>query len=450
LLIKDDNDILSEWIAYHYHVFSMRRLIVAMDPDSKTSPLEVLEPWSITSGNFDLNFTLWNDEDYTPAYFHKTDSSDRDYTKLPNSVTKEVTFVDPTNLPKKADVINRPIKKTIWHRNETYVKEHQDEVRNDVHQINNHRFRQKNFVSECFRQIKREREVPSSTSWMSSNNTNNVNEISWAVHIDTDEFLVPNPWIASYVYNKSDSSAGKHFKRQDLSDMLPETPSDGSLWTLYHQFLAHTKTGGCVMMPRILFGSREDAEHGVTTASENGKSHTMQRTRWSHTKFESLRWQYHSDFESDARPKSIVDVSQLIAKDDIFRNRLAKSIHRPLAGKLKNGKPGCSAEPKRIHNPNQFQEPLAVYHYLGSLERYLSRGDVRRDPRVHERYDEKANYARGDENHPVRDTKSSKHVRWWIGGWLDSFVETHGTEKAYAVLGKRYATQRHFQLPNRW
>ena len=40
LLIKDDNDLLSEWIAYHYHVFNMRRLIVAMDPTSKTSPLD--------------------------------------------------------------------------------------------------------------------------------------------------------------------------------------------------------------------------------------------------------------------------------------------------------------------------------------------------------------------------------------------------------------------------
>jgi hypothetical protein len=39
LLIKDDNDILSEWIAYHYHVLKMRRLVVAVDPLSIESPV---------------------------------------------------------------------------------------------------------------------------------------------------------------------------------------------------------------------------------------------------------------------------------------------------------------------------------------------------------------------------------------------------------------------------
>ena len=64
LLIKDDNDILAEWVAYHYHVFNMRRLIVAVDPESKTTPLEVLQPW-IDHPSLDLEITFWY---YTPEF----------------------------------------------------------------------------------------------------------------------------------------------------------------------------------------------------------------------------------------------------------------------------------------------------------------------------------------------------------------------------------------------
>jgi hypothetical protein len=37
-LIKDDNDILNEWIAYRYHFLNLRHMIVAVDPISATSP----------------------------------------------------------------------------------------------------------------------------------------------------------------------------------------------------------------------------------------------------------------------------------------------------------------------------------------------------------------------------------------------------------------------------
>jgi hypothetical protein len=132
LLIKDDNDILSDWIADHYHVFRIRRLIVAVDPDRQTSPLEVLKHWggngnenengNLNNNYFDLNFTLWSDEDYTPAFFHQSSSSEMDYSKLPNSVKGVVTLVDPTNLKGNAEDLNRLILKTKWHENTTFVR----------------------------------------------------------------------------------------------------------------------------------------------------------------------------------------------------------------------------------------------------------------------------------------------------------------------------------------
>ena len=42
MLIKDDNEILSEWIAYHYFVLKLRKIIIAIDPLSTESPSEIL------------------------------------------------------------------------------------------------------------------------------------------------------------------------------------------------------------------------------------------------------------------------------------------------------------------------------------------------------------------------------------------------------------------------
>jgi hypothetical protein len=59
LLIMDDNHLLPEWLAYHYTFLPLRRLIVAVDPFSKTSPEEVLKRFLPY-----MNITIWEDEDF--------------------------------------------------------------------------------------------------------------------------------------------------------------------------------------------------------------------------------------------------------------------------------------------------------------------------------------------------------------------------------------------------
>ena len=43
LLIKDNNSILPEWLAYHYTVLPLRRLIVGVDPSSDTDPQSIFD-----------------------------------------------------------------------------------------------------------------------------------------------------------------------------------------------------------------------------------------------------------------------------------------------------------------------------------------------------------------------------------------------------------------------
>jgi hypothetical protein len=69
LLIRDDNDILPEWLAYHYHVIGLRHLIVAIDPLSSESPHAILQKWRkhLTQ----LEVLEWTDAHFMPSSFLK-------------------------------------------------------------------------------------------------------------------------------------------------------------------------------------------------------------------------------------------------------------------------------------------------------------------------------------------------------------------------------------------
>jgi hypothetical protein len=76
LLIKDDNAILSEWIAYHYHTVNLRHLVVAVDPNSVESPATILNRWR---HNTDMKIFHWNDTDYMPQSFIDTEYVPEEY-----------------------------------------------------------------------------------------------------------------------------------------------------------------------------------------------------------------------------------------------------------------------------------------------------------------------------------------------------------------------------------
>jgi hypothetical protein len=61
LMIMDDNAHLIEWLAYHYQALPLRRLIIAVDPRSETSPTEILNRWDGL-----MEITEWSDEDFMP------------------------------------------------------------------------------------------------------------------------------------------------------------------------------------------------------------------------------------------------------------------------------------------------------------------------------------------------------------------------------------------------
>ena len=60
LLIKDNNIILPEWLAYHYTVLPLRRLIVGVDPSSNFDPQPIFDMYA-TIG---MNITVWKNHSY--------------------------------------------------------------------------------------------------------------------------------------------------------------------------------------------------------------------------------------------------------------------------------------------------------------------------------------------------------------------------------------------------
>lgn len=362
LLIKDDNDLLNEWIAYHYHVLDMRYIVLAVDPSSLTSPQPLLQHWGqVTSEMGDpLHTLIWNDTDY-----------------MPNDFLQKGYHIAPK-------FINGDAKASKWHEG----TEDEATVIQDNLRIANHRFRQVTFVSACLRHVRNENRT-------------------WAIHIDTDEYVVINPVLRQ--------------KQKELRSNV-SIPKDLQQPSTVIHFLqdiidrdSHLRTKAnypCVSMPRLLFGSVEDKQ--IEEKEENIQARLpagLLNNATLSLQLETLRWKYHTNYtdkDRNAQPKVIIDVSKVPLTDEMFKPK-PFSIHRP-------SKRLC----RRIDQLDFYavdKFPLSLNHYLGTWERYMARNDTRRSERA---YKFKAS---------VHDGKDG-----WIASWIEGFVQRVGLNRAIKLL----------------
>eukprot|EP00934_Nitzschia_sp_Nitz4_P009027 Nitzschia sp. Nitz4//scaffold109_size72162//35656//37014//NITZ4_005847-RA/size72162-processed-gene-0.12-mRNA-1//1//CDS//3329532766//9017//frame0 len=378
LLIKDDNDIFNEWIAYHYHVVNLRHVIVATDPSSKTSPKDLLERWH--QPPFGLEFELWQDADYMPEYF------------LQGKFDLVPSFL-PEHMRQNAST-------SIWHQAGASEETRdgaqlsnlttEESIEADLVQINNHRFRQATFVSHCFRRLKDKGR-------------------SWVAHIDTDEYMIINHRLRQ--------------RRGAVKDMgaLPSHAYAGSLVEFLHKMFRYYPKRlfrSCVMMPTILFGATEQTGNETWLAQMN--QHVP--SSWIRLRFETLRWTYHADWREIANglQKAIVDVSTLPVDHPIFVEERIKSVHQPLDSSYPGPfKQICRRMTLKPEVDSVRLYPLTINHYVGSLERYMAREDKRRNRNI---YLQKAGV-----NASIDDDG-------WIQSWFHSFLDSHGEEAVRRVL----------------
>jgi hypothetical protein len=255
LLVKDDNAILNEWIAYHYHVLGLRYIIVAVDAKSQTSPSPLLEKWR---NDFGMIIEEWNDEMFMPdMYFQKAYHLQPRLVKIKKNKHKWLEGIDDPEVARK------------------YLNTIQD-----------HRFRQITFLSAC---------------------TNKLRELNrtWMVHIDSDEYIVINPKLRKL------PKLGEHVT-------VPTTSVEPSVVPrLLNQMVVHnwdTVNYPCISLPRLLYGSIYDddtSEHQQSNIHNNVGFFNVSR-------FESLRWKYHAavdDSSLNKQPKVIMDVSAIPPDD---------------------------------------------------------------------------------------------------------------------------------------
>lgn len=171
MLIKDDNEILSEWIAYHYFALKLRKIIIAIDPLSTESPSEILDRWRL---NTDMEIIEWHDRDYMPIEFMKNGYPPSEYLQKQTDFKHEMT----------AEALL---------------------------EISNHRYRQRVFLAMCMKEHRRR-------------------NASWVIHIDTDEYVIASKLLRE---KKPDNlhippldEPASMFKL--MQEVVTKTPSDVS------------------------------------------------------------------------------------------------------------------------------------------------------------------------------------------------------------------------------
>ena len=368
LLTKDDLGILPEWLAYHYHAVALKHVVVAVDPSSTTNPKPLLERFRINLP--DLTIDQWSDDDFMPDFF-----LNGTYDFAPNFLGVELhdkqtygEWLTTNHVPRrKAD---------------------------DMRHVNNHRYRQTRFISQCARHLKEQH--PKKTVLLSL--------------LDSDEFLAVNPWILRDQFSPGiDAGPSWHtFKAGSVLQWLVDSKN------------LMTTASPCIQVPRLLFGSVErnssdDFTVGlVRHRSARGGDKTVQLTSSMSravSPFETLRWKYHAAWNDtrNFQQKVILNLPEIPANDEIFGDHI-NSVHRP-------SRQLCP--PESSLGEAFATSAVAAFHYIGSMERYFARPkDLRRNRK---RYRDRSNLTFAVEP-------------GWIDQWLEGFVKSVGMEVAATLL----------------
>ena len=466
LLTKDDNDILSEWLAYHYHTMKLRHIVVATDPTSLTSPRSILERYATTQFSFsilkqrqqqqrnegednnnmdDVSFTydLWNDTDYMPTWFTNTYSEKHhDYSRDDYEQYQVPKFVP-----------------THWFHNSSTSPFHKDldDASNIPHQkllqdymkINNHWYRQRVFLNQCIRHIY-------NTYIVDVDKNRRYYKHVYMAHIDTDEYITINQHVLDRFISSSSTTTTKKVKsnanenneaarkeddketdaaaatqppKTNLQAIVPYEigATSNSIINFYDTMRKyHSKRLNlkCQSMPTILYGSLEDED-------DNSKySHRSLDKKYSFNwkNFETTRWHYHANWRDyrNGFQKVLMDLALYESGDNdmIFTTEYAYNPHQP-------SNQSCNRMTLFPEVTAVKKYPLTLNHYIGSFERYISRSqDSRRNRKV---YDLKSNFTLQDgKDGSIHDSNG------WITTWIVHFVNEYGIDAVKYLLGERY------------
>ncbi len=329
LLLKDDNDRLAEWLAYHWLTLPLKYLLVAIDPTGTTSPRHILEKWGAQNDN-----------------------------KSSNSTTASTSTMN-----MNMNLTTMGIEIEIWDD-----VDYDHWINEELDEKHKHRDRQKRFLADCELYHKEKGR-------------------SWLAVIDPDEYITFN-LINDDDPVMNDNSAidedvpEKFLSKKYVNEMYSVRRGFGSVKNYLNSghyqeqqtvfsFIQKNQhkepwiSEPCYLMPRLFFSAVESSPNVLSKSN-------VEQYGLNPLQFSTLRYFHHArrgGFEYNHYGKVLVDLRRILRKE-IERDMY--SIHRP------NYK-SCLRPVKPY-----FDGVLRVHHYLGSWTQYSARSDVRRS---RERFD---------------------------------------------------------------
>ena len=374
LMVKDDNDLLYEWIAYHYTVVSLRHIVIGIDVGSLQNVSNVLSRWD--NANFtshhQLRYWILQPEEF--MYRHHRDHNGKGPMLSYNNIV-------PTR------------RSTDWK------------------QIHHHELveRQKGFVTVCSEILK-------------------TAGVAWTLYIDSDEFIAWNPLSDDEdvqlqtnirqrnVMNNRSYTIRKQFAASNTRYTAGRNASQN--WNYYdriRQLQNQQNLPECYTMPRLLVGALENRtcpeRYGVSKVQQLARRQ-LGNDRFMH--MSTLRYFQHArkgDFSRSKYGKVMMDLTRIDM--ETIQTVTPRNIHRPYTEH-------CVAA-GGVYFPNSY---FFILHYIGSWERYISRGS--NDRRRNRREWEHRAYV-DDENMSACDST--------VHRWLVQFQQLVGEDRTTYLLG---------------
>jgi hypothetical protein len=270
LMIKEDNELLPEWLAYHYTVLPLRYIVIGSDVGNTQNPEAILSRWK--TAHTDLQYWVWNN---ASTFVHRHDPM-------------KVKHADKSN-----DNDN--------HSNSIEDKKLQ------AHHAFVHR--QKGFITTCSEFLKKQ-------------------GVQWTTYIDSDEFVVLNrlgPDDKDLIIKDSGPNSIRNESYQARRD-LDSAPGSITGAEVLHKL---RDTGylekPCYTLPRLLVGALENA-----TCPDAAAVNELARRDYRYDEMSTLRFVQHAkkgDFSASKFGKVVMDLSEI--DEETVNSTVPRNIHRP-------------------------------------------------------------------------------------------------------------------------
>jgi len=423
LMVKGDNDLLSEWIPYHYTLLPLRHLLVVTDVGNLEDPRSVLNKWRTANTNldwwvanvseFETMYGEW-DKEHAEIYFYN-----RYYKKYSRKESKNLD-------PRIQYVANRLVihnQKNATGKFDKGLAErdfgrHFYKTRTGSHVSNDTVDPEAiQYVAHSHLVHKQKAMITHCTTFMKERG------VHWVSMYDTDEFLAINRMGTGAENEETNSGKTKMGTRNTTDDAktldqtygmrpnLPPMESNATVVDIINSFqeLQHPLMS-CHTMPRVSFGA---SENFTCPGSEDVKA--FAKSNFDYHSLSTLRFQEHAgkeDFSKNRVGKVFIDVSNI---SDNTLSMQPNNIHRPYWDEC--------LRPILVFQ----QSPFYLMHYAGGWDRFQSKDDKRRG---FEEWKELAD---------VSDSTSC--CKEEVYRWLPRFVDQVGLHRAKFLLGEQNSRQ---------